>query len=97
MDIGGRSSPPYHLMGKMGRINAICIQPRMLNALEKWACKAGGSRQFTTHLGIPQGLDINEKSAFVLTFWTVPEVPNQGHLLREIQALMKEDGVYVRG
>jgi ubiquinone/menaquinone biosynthesis C-methylase UbiE len=87
--------PLCRLVGETGRVIAVDIQPRMLNALEKRARKVGALRQLKTQLGTPQGLGINEKADFVLTFWMLHEVPNQDHLMREIQITLKEEGVYL--
>ncbi len=87
--------PLCRLVGKSGKVIAVDIQEQMLNRVKKRAEKAGVFSQLRTVLSTSENLVIDEKADFVLTFWMVHEVPDQGKFLWDIKNLMKAQGQYL--
>ena len=82
-------------VGPAGRVIAIDVQPRMLEALRKRAAKAGLAERIDTrvpeagHLGIE---DCSNSVDFALAFAMVHEVPNPAALFADIYYALKPGG-----
>ena len=69
-----------------GRVIAVDIQPRMLDALRRRATKAGLIQRIETRLAHPQSLGISDLEAavdFVLAVAVVHELPSPASFFRE--------------
>jgi ubiquinone/menaquinone biosynthesis C-methylase UbiE len=87
--------PLCRLVGESGKVIAVDVQKQMLSRLNKRAEKASVLPQLHTVLSTSEKLGIDEKVDFVLTFWMVHEVPDQGEFLRGIKNLLKPQGQYL--
>ena len=87
--------PMCRLVGESGKVIAVDIQKQMLNRINKRAEKAGVLQQLRTVLNTSENLVIDEKADFILTFWMVHEVPDQGEFLRDVKNLLKPQGHYL--
>jgi ubiquinone/menaquinone biosynthesis C-methylase UbiE len=83
------------LVGKNGKVIAVDVQQKMLNATLKRAQKAGVADQLKTRLTGQKSLDVAEKADFILAFWMVHEVPDQTRFLREVSRLLKPEGHFL--
>lgn len=93
--MGYFSIPMCGLVGEKGRVIAIDIQQKMLNALLKRAQQKGVSDRLTVHLSTPEEFGISEKADFILAFWMVHEVPNKEHFFKETAELMRPEGKFL--
>jgi len=78
-----------------GRVIAVDIQPRMINALRRRATKAGLIQRIETRLARPDSLAIDDlKGAvdFVLAVAVVHEMPSADGFFREAAAAMAPGG-----
>lgn len=82
------------MAGESGSVIAIDLQKEMLqHAQEK--CRNGRSfAPITWHQCGPDSLGITASADFVLSFYMVHEVPDQGRLFHEVFALLKPGGKY---
>jgi ubiquinone/menaquinone biosynthesis C-methylase UbiE len=83
------------LVGKEGKVVAVDLQERMLAAIRRRAIRAGVSDRLETRLTGPARLDVDEKADFVLAFWMVHEVPDQGHFMKEVSGLLRPGGQFL--
>jgi SAM-dependent methyltransferase len=77
------------LVGSQGKVIAVDIQQRMLDALLKRARRAGVADRLETRLGTQDGFVASVQADFVLAFWMVHEVPDQVRFLSHVMDLMK--------
>lgn len=84
--------PLCRLVGPAGKVVAVDVQKQMLTTLSKRAIRAGVSKQLTTILSTPEGFTIEEQADFVLAFWMVHEVLDQGKFFQDIHHLLKPEG-----
>jgi SAM-dependent methyltransferase len=79
------------MIGPKGKVIAVDIQPKMLEALERKAGRAGLADRIAARLALPDRMGIDEYNGrvdFVLAFAMVHELPNAGEFFREaFQAL----------
>jgi ubiquinone/menaquinone biosynthesis C-methylase UbiE len=87
--------PLCRLVGESGKVIAVDVQKQMLNKINKRAEKAGVLPQLRTVLSTSENLVLDEKADFILTFWMVHEVPDQGEFFRDIKKLLKPQGQYL--
>jgi len=87
--------PLCRLVGESGKVIAVDVQEQMLKRINKRAEKAGVLPQLRTVIGTSENLKIDEKADFILTFWMLHEVPDQGKFLRDIKNLLKPQGQYL--
>ena len=84
--------PLLRLVGSGGKVVALDIQKRMLNALRQRAERAGLSGNLTTHLGNPGDQAMPDNADFVLIFWMIHEVPDQRAFLSDLGACLRPGG-----
>ena len=80
------------LVGSTGRVIAVDIQPRMLEALRRRAAHAGVPDRVETRLSQPDSLglaDLAAKVDFTLAFAMVHEVPSADTFFREVARASK--------
>jgi len=80
------------LVGSEGRVVAIDVQPKMLQALRERASRAGLAERVETRLGEQDrlGTDVLAgKVDFALAFAMVHELPDQQRFFEEIHATLK--------
>jgi ubiquinone/menaquinone biosynthesis C-methylase UbiE len=83
------------LVGKKGRVIAVDIQQRMLDALKKRVARQGFSDRLKTHLAGPKQFGVHDKADFILAFWMVHEVPDKPEFFRQVAHLMKPGGKFL--
>jgi ubiquinone/menaquinone biosynthesis C-methylase UbiE len=77
------------LVGEEGRVIALDVQEKMLDATRKRAQRAGVAERLETRLVGQNSLQVTERADFVLAFWMVHEVPDQGQFLDGVLELLK--------
>ena len=87
--------PLARLVGPTGRVIAVDVQAKMLEALARRARRSGVSERIQLHLASPDSLGNHPKVDFVLAFWMVHEVPNQRAFFREIFGFLKPQGLFL--
>ncbi|MBN1343179.1 MAG: class I SAM-dependent methyltransferase [Phycisphaerae bacterium] len=80
------------LVGDDGRVIAVDLQPEMLEVVRRRADRAGVAHRVRTHQCSADSIDISEPVDFIVAFWMVHEVPDAGHLLRELHACLRSGG-----
>lgn len=78
-----------------GRVVAIDVQPKMLEALRRRAQNAGLLQRIETRLAAPDSLgiaDLNGQIDFMLAFAMVHELPSAATFFREAAAALKPGG-----
>ncbi len=93
--MGYFSIPLARLVGPGGRVIAIDVQAKMLEALARRAQRCGVSDRIQPHLASPDSLGNHPKADFVMAFWMVHEVPNQRVFLTEIFGFLKPEGLFL--
>jgi len=93
--MGYFSIPLARLVGSAGRVIAIDVQAKMLEALASRARRSGMSERIQPHLASPDSLGNHPKADFVMAFWMVHEVPNQRTFLTEIFGFLKPKGLFL--
>ena len=83
------------MAGESGRVIAIDLQREMLEHAQEKCRKNRSSAPVTWHQCGPDTLGITAAADFVLSFYMVHEVPDQGRLFREVYALLKTGGKYL--
>jgi ubiquinone/menaquinone biosynthesis C-methylase UbiE len=86
--------PMAKLVGNKGRVIAIDLQEKMLNALKRRANRQGINNIETRNCASNtlEISDLNEKIDFALAFAMVHEVPDSQNLLNELFAAIKKGG-----
>ncbi len=87
--------PLCRLVGNQGKVIAIDIQEKMLDALSRRAERNGVRENLLVHLGRQDGFGIAEQGDFILAFWMVHEVPDQRLFLEGVKQLMKPDASFL--
>jgi ubiquinone/menaquinone biosynthesis C-methylase UbiE len=80
------------LVGTQGRVIAVDIQPKMIDALQRRAQKAALDSRIETRLVLRDSLGIGDLAGavdFVLAFAMVHELPSAERFFRETAAVMK--------
>lgn len=80
------------LVGVTGRVVAVDLQEKMLAAVRQRVQRAGIEDRLETRVTGQERLDVDAKADFILAFWMVHEVPDQGRFMREVAALLKPEG-----
>ncbi len=83
------------LVGEEGKVIAVDVQKRMLDAVLRRAQRAGVAERLVTRLTRQETLDVTEKADFVLAFWMVHEVPDRRRFLGEISTILKPTGRFL--
>ena len=87
--------PLARLVGPTGRVIAIDVQAKMLEALASRARRSGVSERIQPYLASPDSLGNHPKADFVIAFWMVHEVPDQRKFLTEIFGFLKPGGLFL--
>ena len=80
------------MVGKSGRVIASDLQAGMLQKLKNKMQGTELEKRITLHTSEHNRIGIAEQVDFVLAFYIVHEVPNQGELFQEIGAILKPSG-----
>jgi ubiquinone/menaquinone biosynthesis C-methylase UbiE len=83
------------LVGKKGRVIAVDIQQRMLDALARRVARQGLSNRLKVHLAGPTQFGVSDKADFILAFWMVHEVPDKQGFFRQVAHLLKPGGRFL--
>jgi ubiquinone/menaquinone biosynthesis C-methylase UbiE len=84
--------PLARISGPRGKVIAVDLQQRMLDALMRRAEKAGVADRITPHRCQKVSLGVEGSADFVLAFWVAHEVPDKPRFFREILALLMQSG-----
>ena len=84
--------PLARIIGSGGKVIAVDLQQRMLDALVRRASKAGVVDRIIPHRCQKDSLGIEGPADFALAFWMAHEVPDKPRFFREIFALLKQGG-----
>ncbi len=87
--------PLAKLVAPTGRVIAIDVQAKMLEALANRARRSGVSERIQPYLASPDSLGNHPKVDFVLAFWMVHEVSDQRKFLTEIFGFLKPGGFFL--
>jgi ubiquinone/menaquinone biosynthesis C-methylase UbiE len=93
--MGFFSLPMGRLVGPDGKVICIDIQEKMLETLKKRAAKAGLADRMDIRVCPQESLGIDDLAGQVdvaLAFAVAHEMPDSGHMLREIFAALKPGG-----
>lgn len=93
--IGFFTIPIARLVGDGGQVIAVDIQEKMLNAVLTRAYKAGVSDRIRTVLAVEDDLNVTVPANFILAFWMVHEVPDQGRFFTQLHTISKEGGRFL--
>jgi ubiquinone/menaquinone biosynthesis C-methylase UbiE len=83
------------LVGSQGRVVAVDVQPRMLEALRRRAARAGLVQRIETRLAGGPSLGIDDLAGavdFMLAFAVVHELPDQGAFFDQVARALKPGG-----
>jgi ubiquinone/menaquinone biosynthesis C-methylase UbiE len=84
--------PAARMVGKTGKVIAVDVQAKMLNALVKRAEKAGVADRIVIKLIEPDSLGVSEPVDLCLLFYMVHEVRDPAGLFSQIKAILKPTG-----
>ena len=87
--------PMARLVGKDGRVIAIDLQQKMLDALKRRAVRGNLQDRIDYHLAQPNRIELTEQVDFVLAFWMVHEVRDAAVLLTEIKEMLRPAGRFL--
>jgi ubiquinone/menaquinone biosynthesis C-methylase UbiE len=93
--LGYFTLPLARMVGPLGRVIAVDIQPRMLAVLARRAHKAGLSEPIETRVASPSGLgvgDLKHCVDFAAALHVVHEMPDPGGFFDEIHQALKPGG-----
>jgi ubiquinone/menaquinone biosynthesis C-methylase UbiE len=82
-------------VGPRGRVVAVDLQPRMLEALRKRAARAGLAERIEARQARADALGVSDlagKVDVVLALWMVHEVPDAGRLFAELRSTLAPGG-----
>jgi ubiquinone/menaquinone biosynthesis C-methylase UbiE len=80
------------LAGPGGKVIAVDLQERMLDALEKRAIRAGLADRIVLHRCRKESLEVAGPADFALAFWMAHEVPDKPRFFREIFDFLTPEG-----
>lgn len=80
------------LTGPDGKVIAVDLQQRMLDALARRSRRAGVADRIVLHRCRKESLGIEGPADFALAFWMAHEVPDKPRFFREILASLKPQG-----
>jgi ubiquinone/menaquinone biosynthesis C-methylase UbiE len=83
------------LVGPSGRVIAVDLQPKMLDALRRRAERHQVADRVRLKRCEADRLEIAEPVDFILTFWMVHEVPDVPRLMQNLRACLKPGGRYL--
>lgn len=82
-------------VGDTGRVIAVDLQDKMLQAVQRRATKAGLAARLQLQRCQPETLNLQVQADFILAFWMVHEVPDTRRFLQEVRAALKPDGRFL--
>jgi ubiquinone/menaquinone biosynthesis C-methylase UbiE len=80
------------LTGQEGKVIAVDLQQRMLDALSRRSRKARVAERIVLHRCRKDELGVQEPVDFALAFWMAHEVPDKSRFFREILSFLKPRG-----
>ena len=80
--------PLARITGPGGKVIAVDLQQRMLDALVRRAEKAGVADRVIPHRCQKESLGVEGPADFALVFWMAHEVPDKPRFFRELLALL---------
>ena len=80
------------MVGESGKIIAVDLQQKMLDALTIRAEKAGVAHRIATVLCEENNIGSHEEVDFALAFWMAHETPDALEFLKQVQAILKKSG-----
>ncbi len=80
------------MVGKTGHVIAVDLQEGMLRKVREKIQGTELEERFTLHLCEEDKIGVSRPVNFVLMFYVVHEVPDQGKLFREIESILKPKG-----
>jgi ubiquinone/menaquinone biosynthesis C-methylase UbiE len=80
------------LAGPRGRVIAVDLQQRMLDALAKRSIRAGVADRIVLHRCRKESLGVDGPADFALVFWMAHEVPDKPRFFHEIHDLLRPEG-----
>jgi ubiquinone/menaquinone biosynthesis C-methylase UbiE len=83
------------LVGSRGRVVAVDLQSRMLEALRARAARAGVLDRITTQLAAETDLGVRDPVDFALASWMLHEVPDPERLLRQVHDALKPGAAFL--
>jgi ubiquinone/menaquinone biosynthesis C-methylase UbiE len=83
------------MVGKDGRVIAVDLQPKMLDAVRRRAMQAGVPDRIQLHRCESDRLGIAAQVDFAVAFMMVHEVPDQKRLLGEIHDCLRPNGKFL--
>ena len=83
------------MVGDDGRVIAVDLQQKMLDAMTRRAGKAGVAHRIQAHRCEANDLSVDAKADFVLAFAMVHEVPDTKRLLSQVFACLKPSGKFL--
>ncbi|MFH0919207.1 MAG: class I SAM-dependent methyltransferase [Fibrobacterota bacterium] len=89
------SIPMARMAGETGRVIAVDIQKKMLDALIARAGKAGLAERISPKLVTGTEYGLKSEVDFALAFWMVHEVPDKNALLQSIHTAMKDKALFL--
>jgi ubiquinone/menaquinone biosynthesis C-methylase UbiE len=84
--------PLARIAGPRGKVIAVDLQQRMLDALVRRAKKAGVADRVIPHRCQKESLGVEGPADFALVFWMAHEVPDKPRFFREIFAFLTQGG-----
>ncbi|MEW6333235.1 MAG: class I SAM-dependent methyltransferase [Thermodesulfobacteriota bacterium] len=83
------------LVGREGKVIAVDLQRRMLEALDRRSRRDGVADRIVPHRCGQSRLGIDDSADFALAFWMAHEVPDQFRFFREILSFLKPEGRFL--
>jgi ubiquinone/menaquinone biosynthesis C-methylase UbiE len=80
------------LTGPEGKVIAVDLQQRMLDALGRRSRRARVAERIVLHRCSKESLGVEDPADFALAFWMAHEVPDKSRFFGEILALLKPQG-----
>jgi ubiquinone/menaquinone biosynthesis C-methylase UbiE len=80
------------LVGNSGKVIAADLQEGMLDKLKAKIQNTALANRIRFHRCLPDRIGLSEKIDFILVFYMLHEVPDQGSFLREIRSLLNAGG-----
>jgi ubiquinone/menaquinone biosynthesis C-methylase UbiE len=81
------------MVGKSGRVIAADLQQGMLQRLKDKIKETELEERITLHKCEENRIGLLEEVDFVLAFYMVHEIPNQEEFFREIESILKQEGM----
>ena len=90
--MGFFSLPLARLVGEVGKVNVVDLQPQMLAGVKRRADRAGLQDRIYLHQCTHEKIEVNDQMDFVLAFWMVHEVRDSKSFLEQIWKMLKNGG-----